>query len=829
MPYGILKADTLTYYTATGDVSIAISGLAISGSPLISGVSGIFTTSVSGATVTGNAGQFTTITGGTAQFTNITGVSGTFTSRISGATVTGTSGQFTTLTATTGVFTSVSGGTVSGDAGLFNTISGNQGVFNSSLSVPSGTAASPSISFNGDPNTGIYSSGADQVAISTGGSGRLFVNSDGNISVGATTNDAVGSTSTLTIDRSAGNGQLSLAANGTVRGRIFADNSTSELRIGNPTANALMLFTNNTERLRITSAGLVGVGTSSPATLLDLSTTTSAKLNLTYPGFGIATLASDSTGALLLQADEANTQANSLIQFKVDGTERARIDSSGRLGVGTTSPSSALHVSGSGTVIQQVQSTGGATELRLIANTQTNASYNNIYSGDGTNWNWRIGGSDGTTDTLTFATGGFERLRIDSSGRVGIGTSSVTGNLHVKGDDGINIGRADGGNQWRLIPTNGGTGSSNLRLYEGVSNTEVLNITTGGRVGIGTTSPAFGVGDGLEVARSGVSTIRVSSNTQGVELRSDAGTGTLETRGAFPLLFGIQGTERARIDSSGRLLVGTSSNTLSNARVVIRGNPAASGVDGTIQLSRDSLPSASTSGIGAIYFTDNSSKLGASIEGIADGSWTSGSNHRSRLVFSTTADGASSPTERARITSSGKTVINSTDPVLSATFSVLSQTGVNTCALRSDASTSAAILNIWGNETSGDQIFSRFATDLNAPRGSITYNRGGGVVAYNTTSDYRSKTILGDLENAGATIDAFKVYRGVMNGATVERPMLIAHEAQEVAPYCVTGEKDAVDDDGNPIYQQMDHQVLVPLLIAEIQQLRARVAALEAA
>jgi len=263
--------------------------------------------------------------------------------------------------------------------------------------------------------------------------------------------------------------------------------------------------------------------------------------------------------------------------------------------------------------------------------------------------------------------------------------------------------------------------------------------------------------------------------------------------------------------------------------VVIRGNPAASGVDGTIQLSRDSLPSASTSGIGAIYFTDNSSNLGASIEGIADGSWTSGSNHRSRLVFSTTADGASSPTERARITSSGKTVINSTDPVLSATFSVLSQTGVNTCALRSDASTSAAILNIWGNETSGDQIFSRFATDLNAPRGSITYNRGGGVVAYNTTSDYRSKTILGDLENAGATIDAFKVYRGVMNGATVERPMLIAHEAQEVAPYCVTGEKDAVDDDGNPIYQQMDHQVLVPLLIAEIQQLRARVAALEAA
>jgi len=59
--------------------------------------------------------------------------------------------------------------------------------------------------------------------------------------------------------------------------------------------------------------------------------------------------------------------------------------------------------------------------------------------------------------------------------------------------------------------------------------------------------------------------------------------------------------------------------------------------------------------------------------------------------------------------------------------------------------------------------------------------------------------------------------------------MLVAHEAKEVAPYCVTGEKDAVNEEGNPIYQQMDHQVLVPLLIAEIQQLRIRVAALEAA
>jgi hypothetical protein len=139
-------------------------------------------------------------------------------------------------------------------------------------------------------------------------------------------------------------------------------------------------------------------------------------------------------------------------------------------------------------------------------------------------------------------------------------------------------------------------------------------------------------------------------------------------------------------------------------------------------------------------------------------------------------------------------------------------------------------LTVFHRASSGDNVFIVFRTDAaSTQRGSISFNRGGGVVAYNITSDYRAKTLLGNVTNSGETIDALKVYRGVMNGATVERPMLVAHEAQEVAPYCVTGEKDAVDDDGNPTYQQMDHQALVPLLIAEIQQLRARVAALEGA
>lgn len=141
----------------------------------------------------------------------------------------------------------------------------------------------------------------------------------------------------------------------------------------------------------------------------------------------------------------------------------------------------------------------------------------------------------------------------------------------------------------------------------------------------------------------------------------------------------------------------------------------------------------------------------------------------------------------------------------------------------------SACINAWSTATANNNLLINFVTEgVYTARGSITYNRTGGLVAYNTTSDYRAKDIIGPVQNPGATIDALKVYEGRMKGATQSRPMLVAHEAQAVAPYCVTGEKDAVDDDGEPVYQQMDVASLVPLLLAEVQSLRARIAALEA-
>lgn len=138
---------------------------------------------------------------------------------------------------------------------------------------------------------------------------------------------------------------------------------------------------------------------------------------------------------------------------------------------------------------------------------------------------------------------------------------------------------------------------------------------------------------------------------------------------------------------------------------------------------------------------------------------------------------------------------------------------------------------LWSQANSGNNSFMQFGTETGTlvSRGSITYNRAGGLVAYNTTSDYRAKTLHGPLANPLAALAGMAVYMGTMNGATTARPMFVAHELAVHAPYAVTGAKDAVDAQGRPVLQQVDTSALVPLLVAAVQALAARVAALEAA
>jgi hypothetical protein len=99
------------------------------------------------------------------------------------------------------------------------------------------------------------------------------------------------------------------------------------------------------------------------------------------------------------------------------------------------------------------------------------------------------------------------------------------------------------------------------------------------------------------------------------------------------------------------------------------------------------------------------------------------------------------------------------------------------------------------------------------------------TTAYNTSSDYRLKENIAPMTGALATVSALKpvTYKWKSDGSDGQG--FIAHELQTIVPDCVTGDKDAVDAEGNPQYQGIDTSFLVATLTAAIQELNAKVEA----
>jgi ABC-type transport system substrate-binding protein len=103
------------------------------------------------------------------------------------------------------------------------------------------------------------------------------------------------------------------------------------------------------------------------------------------------------------------------------------------------------------------------------------------------------------------------------------------------------------------------------------------------------------------------------------------------------------------------------------------------------------------------------------------------------------------------------------------------------------------------------------------------------ATSYVTSSDYRLKTNVSYDWDATSRLKQLKPARfNFIADADTTVDGFLAHEAQAVVPESVTGTKDEVDDDGNPVYQGIDQAKLVPLLVKTIQELEARITALEA-
>ena len=110
-----------------------------------------------------------------------------------------------------------------------------------------------------------------------------------------------------------------------------------------------------------------------------------------------------------------------------------------------------------------------------------------------------------------------------------------------------------------------------------------------------------------------------------------------------------------------------------------------------------------------------------------------------------------------------------------------------------------------------------------------TVNLTAANVVY--SSDYRLKHDITDLEGSLARMCALRPRSYIWNcehRCTRGGDGFIAHELAEVVPYAVFGEKDAVDDEGEPVYQKIDVTKLIPHLVGAIQELTRRLAVLEA-
>ena len=615
---------------------------------------------------------------------------------------------------------------------------------NSALSL--GTAGTPSIKFTGDTNTGLYSPGADQVAISTGGSARLYVAADGDVGL-----NTISPESKLHIDSGSGSQPLVIQASGNTAAYVRFKNSAN--------SNGYMAYNNSdftfwpggTERLRIDSSGRLLVGTSTAPTGTQVGTAhlvVNGRTSGNTGGFigllrgATPTAANQTLGAVFFGGDgdeeyaavraysdgtPSATSAPGNLSFQTTATdattptERMRIDSSGRVGVGTTSPSDKLHVSG---VIRAARSTN-ASQYGTISIENGNVVIN----------------AEGSINT-TFENGGSEKVRIDTSGRVGIGTSSPQALLEC--NDSANDLQARFGTlsaaRNPIIRLQGRNTANNQNCFADIQldaenqvlllrdpgtsgagiGTNPVAIDNGGNVGIGTTSPST-----LLHLSSASPAIRFTDSdtseyaeiTQGGAItyisadRGNAGGGALVLRNG--------GTnERARIDSSGRLLVGTSSAIASGTEKIQ--------ALGSLSL-YDSTASAAGAGSVINFRTDGGATgaIKASISGQNDSTYS----YAGRLVFSTTADGASSPTERMRIDRNGSVYIQTT--TLSSTsdgcyFNAASVTGFHQVLVHSTTNSTHSVLYINRQGSDGQLVQFRQA---DAIEGNISVS--GSTVSYN--------------------------------------------------------------------------------------------------
>jgi len=355
---------------------------------------------------------------------------------------------------------------------------------------------------------------AQSIAFETVGSERMRITDAGNVGIGTASPVSISGYTSLDINNATNGGLIQLSRAGVGFGQLY--NNASEVQLRSIAAVPLAFGTNSSEKMRITSAGNVGIGTTSPT----------HKLQVVGPGTfaSTATAINGNVGLYMTIGGSANNYNGILFQgvsvadmyfgraagAGVDdliifgGGELVRFKQNGNVGIGTTSPSYKLQAEITDATAYSPTNTLSAAPIFWAYNSNATAGVAATIRLDG----GQSGGNGAATissvhvgsgsSAITFGTRNSssnvtERVRIDNLGNVGIGTTSPTNKLHVNGGSIFN---QDGflymSNQFPIVwgaavSIEGDNAAGTLTLKTESSHRIFINNV--GNVGVGTTSP----------------------------------------------------------------------------------------------------------------------------------------------------------------------------------------------------------------------------------------------------------------------------------------------------------------------------------------------------